>query len=208
LFPDLAWITGTGKWARWIRAYLIVALAPIMAMNSGSPANLASNLVVAIVGLFVPRRFARPALASPHGEAIAVFTGRGFVGLCAYLILLYGVTYLALRREALPSLSVQLFTFVFYGVVIVGLWYHGAAPRLSKIPNYADHREWQRVTRFFAILFAAALILSTFAATPFLNILVGTTFVIWTPLGFVLTTLPFSGTHARALGLPIRTADR
>ena len=79
-FPDLAWLTGRGRWARCIRAYVIISLAPVMAMNSGGPMNLILNVVVAIVCLLVLLRLARSAFESPGGQHIVVFSRWGFAG--------------------------------------------------------------------------------------------------------------------------------
>ena len=59
LFPDLAWLTGKTRGARLMRVYLILSFAPVMAMNSGGPVNLAVNLVVAILVFSVLARLRR-----------------------------------------------------------------------------------------------------------------------------------------------------
>lgn len=92
MFPDLAWLTGTSKRARFVQAYLVLSFAPVMAMNSGGPVNLAVNAAAAILCLLVLSRWARPALAATDGRAVVVFGRLGFAGLCAYLALLYGAT--------------------------------------------------------------------------------------------------------------------
>lgn len=117
LFPSLAWFTGKSKGARMVQIYLILSFAPVMAMNSRGPINLVLNLALAIVLLLALLRLARPALASSEGRPIVAFGRWGFGGLCVYLAFLYGVGYVALRPEGLPSAAVQLFTFVFYAFI-------------------------------------------------------------------------------------------
>jgi len=77
---------------------------------------------------------ARTALADSDGRSIVVFGRRGFVVLCVYLALLYGVTYFKLRPEGLPSIRVQLFTLMIYALVIFDLFLH--RPRLSLPPRW------------------------------------------------------------------------
>lgn len=189
LFPDLAWITGRGTWSRCIQAYLIMSFAPVMAMNSGGPINLAVNVGAAIVCLLVLLRLARPAFESSDGQAIVAFTWWGFAGLCTYLALLYGVTYMTLRPEGLPSVSVQLFTFAFYAVAIIGLWHHRASRPLADSQYHVESRELAFVKKWFAVLVLLALALSLLAGTPILYIPIMANFVIWTPLGFLLTAM-------------------
>jgi hypothetical protein len=124
LFPDLAWFTRKTWGARIVQVYLVFSFAPTMAMNSGGTRNLALNLLFAIILLLALLRLARPALSSSDGRPIVAFGRRGFAGLCVYLALLYAVGYVALRPEGRPSVGVQLFTFVFYGLAIAGLWLH------------------------------------------------------------------------------------
>lgn len=198
LFPDLAWLTGRGKWGRCVQAYLILSFAPVMAMNSGGPVNLAVNAAVAIVCLFVLLRLARPAFEFPDGRSIVVFTRWGFAGLCGYLALLYGVTYVTLRPEGLPSLPVQLVTLAFYAIAIVGLWCHRAPKPIVETTCRVDDGEWQTVKRGFAVLLALALLLSMLAGSPILYIPIMVNFAIWTPLGFLLTAIAI----ARGAGPP------
>ncbi len=189
LFPDLAWLTGRTTGARLTQFYLIISFAPVMAMNSGGPFNLAVNLVVAILVLLVLTRLSRPALTGPAGRDVVVFGRRGFIGLWIYLGLLYGVTYVGLRPEGLPSVPIQLFTFVFYAVVIVGLWRH---TRHEPLPDHAVHvdpQEKRRVKILFAVLLTLALILSSLAGWPGLFAPIMLNFMAWTPLGFLLTVV-------------------
>ncbi len=78
---------------------------------------LTMNLAVVLVLLLVLSRLARSALCCPDARPIVVFSRWGFVGLSIYLVLLYGVTYIFLRPQGLPSAPVQLLTFIFYAPV-------------------------------------------------------------------------------------------
>ena len=186
-FPDLAWFTGPGKIARVVQVYLVISLACVLAMNSGGPVNLALNLAFAFVLLFVLSRLSRSALGSSDGRRIVVFGRWGFVGLCMYLMLLYGVTYPHLRPDGLPSVPLQLFTFVFYALAIAGIWLHRRREPLPDDAVQVDARELRLVKTLFAMLLTLALVLSPFAGTPALFLPIALSFFIWTPLGFLLT---------------------
>jgi hypothetical protein len=186
-FPDLAWFTGKSKSVRVARVYLVISLACVLAMNSGGPVNLALNLAFAIVLLLVLSRLARPALESSDGIRIVAFGRRGFVGLCLYLMLLYGVTYPLLRPDGLPSVALQLFTFVFYALAIAGLWLSRRREPLPADAVQVNERELKFVKILFALLLGLALALSPFGGTPALFLPIVLSFVIWTPLGFLLT---------------------
>ena len=103
----------------------------VVAINSGGPVNLALNVALILVLLLILARLARPGLSVADGRPIVVCGRRGFLALCLYLILLYGVTYRFLRPEALPSAPIQLFTFVFYAIAIMGLAAPLPSPPLS-----------------------------------------------------------------------------
>ena len=122
------------------------------------------------------------------GEIVAFGRG-GFVGLCIYLMLLYGVTYPLLRPDGLPSASVQLLPFVFYGLAIAGLLLHRRREPLPADAVEVDRRELKLVKVLFAVLLALALALSIFAGTPVLFAPIVLNFVVWTPLGFLLTAV-------------------
>ncbi len=189
LFPDLAWLTGRTKGARFTQIYLIFSCAPVMAMNSGGPLNLAANLALAILVLSVLARLSRPALTSSAGRRIVVFGHRGFMGLWIYLGLLYAVTYVGLRPEGLPSVPIQLLTFVFYAVVIVGLWRHDRHQPLPDDAIAVDPQSKRRVGYLLAILLSLALLLSLLAGWPGLFAPIMLNFAAWTPLGFLLTAI-------------------
>jgi hypothetical protein len=190
LFPELAWFTGKTWGARIVQVYLVLSFAPVMAMNSGGPGNLALNLAVAIILLLALLRLARPALSSADGRPIVVFGRRGFAGLCVYLALLYGVGYVALRPKARPSVGVQLFTFVFYALAIVGLWLHRRRePLLPGAEAPVEKRELRLLTGLFAVLLALGLALSVLGRNALFYPPLAVNFVIWTLMGFLLTAL-------------------
>jgi len=198
LFPELAWFTGKSRGARIVQGYLVFSFAPVMAMNSGGTINLALNLAVAIILLAVLLRLARPALAASDGRPIVAFGRWGFGGLCVYLAALYGAGYFLLRPDGLPSVAVQLFTFVFYAVAGAGLWLHRKREPLAEAP--VEKRELRLVTRLFAVLLVLALGLSLLGRNPVLYPAIAPNFVIWTVLGFVLTALSLAKGIRESLG--------
>lgn len=203
LFPGLAWLTGRGKWARVVQIYLLVSFAPIMAMNSGGPINLALNVAVALVALCLLWRLGRPALMETDGRDVIVFHRGGFIGLCAYLVLLYGVTYVYLRPECLPSRQVQLITFVYYAFAIVGLWYHGRRAAESEPLPSVQKRELRFVWKWFAVLLIVAVLLTPLAGTPVLYVPIVLNFAVWTPLGLALSLIAyFTGRSRQAVAPP------
>ena len=187
LFPDLAWLTGTSRLSRLVQGYLIFSLAPVMAMNSGGPVNLLINVGAAVLCILVLWLWAGCAFESADGQAIIVFGGWGFAGLCAYLVLLYSATYVVLRPEGLPSLQVQLFTLVFYALAVVGLVFQRARQPLRETDCTVENRERQFVLRWFALLLILACALTPLAGSPVLYLPIVVNFAIWTPLGFILT---------------------
>lgn len=188
-FPELAWFTGKTRGARIVQVYLVLSFAPVMAMNSGGPINLAANLALAIMLLLVLMRLARPALSAPDGRRIVAFGRRGFACLCVYLSLLYGVSYFALHPEGRPSIGVQLFTLVFYGLAIAGLWLHCKREPLPDASAPPEKRELRLVSVLFSVLLVLALVLSPLGRQPVFYAPIALNFIIWTLLGFVLTAL-------------------
>ncbi|MGO8928914.1 MAG: hypothetical protein ACLQU3_18760 [Limisphaerales bacterium] len=210
LFPGLAWFTGKTWGARIVQVYLVLSFATVMAMNSGGPGNLALNLAVAIILLLALLRLARPALSALDGQHIVVFGRRGFAGLCVYLALLYGVGYVALRPEGRPSIGVQLFTFVFYGLAIAGLWLHRKRePLLPGAEAPVEERELRLVTVLFAVVLALGLALAALGRNALFYPPLAVNFVIWTLVGFLLAALSlgksvreFSGSAETQPGIP------
>ena len=103
--------------------------------------------------------------------------------------LLYGVGYVALRPEGRPSVGVQLFTFVFYGLAIGGLWLHRRREPLPEVSAPFEQRELRLVTVLFGVLLALALALSALGKSPVFYPPIALNFVIWTTLGFMFTAL-------------------
>ncbi|MFA6241073.1 MAG: hypothetical protein WC655_09095 [Candidatus Hydrogenedentales bacterium] len=194
-FSSLAWLTGSTKTARAIQVYLVFSFAPAMAVNSGGLTNLTLNLMVVLVLLFVLWWLARPALEASDGVGIVAFANRGFAALAVYLAMLYGVTYVYLRPEALPSLSVQVFTFVFYGVAIAGLRLYPRRAPLPAAEAHVEKREVSLIETLFALIVVLALVLSNLAGQSVLFLALVPIFISWTLLGFVLA--------AAALVMPI-----
>jgi hypothetical protein len=210
LFPELAWFTGKTWSARIVQGYLVFSFAPTMAMNSGGPKNLALNLLFAIILLLALLRLARPVLSSSDGRRIVVFGRRGFAGLCVYLALLYGVTYVVLRPGSRPSIGVQLFTFVFYGLAIAGLWLHRKREPLPPGTGaLVEKRELRLLRILFAVVLGLGLALSPIRQNALLYPPLVLNFVTWSLLGFVLTALSlvkgireFSGSAELPPGIP------
>lgn len=192
LFPDLAWLTGVGRGSRVVQIYLVLSFVPTMAMNSGGPANFLLNLVAMFVLLQVLLRLSRGRVVTSDARPLVVFGRRGFLGLCLYLLLLYGVTYAYLRPEGLPSVPVQLFTFVFYGVAIAGIILHRRREPLPITASPVEDRELGLVKILFALMLVLALVLSASALQPVVIVPIVLNFIIWTILGAVLTWVAFN----------------
>jgi hypothetical protein len=204
LFPDLAWFTGESLSARLIRYYIIFSIVPIIVMNSGGPLNLVANLIAAMMVLFILARLARPTFVMPDARRVVVFSRTGLIGLCVYIGLLYGVTYFGLRPEGLPSMSVQLFTILFYAVIIVGLWRHREAELPQANAPQASPRELKTILRSLAVVLLLALAFSPLAGWPGLFAPILPNFCVWTPLGFLLTVAAL--VRGRG-GQELRTSD-
>ncbi len=190
-FPDLAWLTGTSRSARAVQIYLVASVVPVVAMNSGGPANLAWNVGFLLVLLVILSRLARPGLAASDGRSIVAFRRRGLIGLCLYLAFLYVVAYFVIKPEGLPSIPVQLFTLVFYALAIAGLWMHRRRePLLTSSPVVAvDPREPRLVQAMLGLVLGLGFMLSWFRDRPGLFMPVVLNFVIWTLLGFLLSAI-------------------
>jgi len=192
-FPDLAWLTGDSRGASAVQAYMVASFAPVVAMNSGGPANLAGNVAFLLVLLAILVWLARPGLTASDGRSIVAFDRPGFAGLCLYLALLYGVTYVYLRPEGLPSVRVQLLTLVFYALASAGLWMHRRREPLALISPVVEVRPWEmkRVLTVFGLVLGSGFLLSWFRGIPVLFVPIVLNFVIWTLLGFVLSGIAF-----------------
>lgn len=186
-FPDLAWLTGTSRLARIVRGYVAFACATTLGMNAGGPVHLLLNLALLFALLFALLRLARAGLAASDGRSLVVFGQRGLIGLCVYLAALYGLTYFHLIPAGLPSVLVQLATLAFYAVPIAGLWLHQQRAPLPATENTVAPEEMRRVLVGFATVLGGALVLSIPAVKQAVFVAIVVHFVLWTPLGMVLT---------------------
>ena len=187
LFPDLAWFTGKSKGAHAIWFYVLLSFVPIMAMNSGGVINLAANMAVALLLLLLLLRLAKPTSTAADARRIVNFGRFGFTGLCAYLIALYGLTYFLVRPDGLPSVPVQLFTFVFYALAVSGLWLQRRREPVSIVP--VEKREVRLVVTYFAALLVFSLACTMLTGMAVLYPIIFVNFVIWTIGGSLLTVL-------------------
>jgi hypothetical protein len=187
LFPDLAWFTSQGKWARMAGIYMMVSFGIVMGMNSGGPVNLAKNVAVMLAVLLTLSWLARPGLAAPDGRPIVAFGRWGFYGLCLYLALLYRVMYVKLRPDALPSVRVQLLTFVFYAVAIAGLWRHRRREPLPEKAIAVDAGERKTVITWFALVFVLGFLVSLLPRGPMVWVPFLLIVAVWPVAGFILT---------------------
>lgn len=187
-FPDLAWLSGPSRWARATRIYVVLSGATTLGMNCGGPQNLCLNLAFLLLLLLLVNRLAAPGLAASDGRSLVVFGRRGLAGLCVYLILLYGITYVWLRPEGLPTLTLQLATLAFYIVPIAGLRLFRRREPLPEPTPAVDPTELRRVRMLFALVLGISLLLSLPALGSIVFVLVAANLIVWTPLGLVLTT--------------------
>lgn len=188
LFPDLAWFTGSSRWSRAFRTYLIVNLGAVVAMNSGGPLNLALNVSFAALVLAVLSRLARAPLPAESVPSIVVFGRRGTRVLSGYLALLYGLTYFYLRPEARPSAQAQILTLGLYVLAVWGLYRQGSQkPRIDP-PEFRGSAQ-PLVLRFTAWLLGIGLMASPFRTAPPLLGIVVVGFVFWACLTFLLPAI-------------------
>jgi len=191
-FPDVAWLTGRGAVARAAQIYMLLSFSLTMAVNSGGPMHLAQNLAVAVALLSIFLWLARPGLAAIAAPGLVVMGRVGFLIASTYLVALYGLTYRFIRPEGLPSVPVQLMTLVFYGAAGVGLWAYRRRTPLATAPEVTGDERRRLVgglTAIFTLGFAGSFV----AGAPALMLPIVVNFAIWTPLGFVLTSLALAG---------------
>jgi len=191
-FPDVAWLTGRGAVARAAQIYMVLSFSLTMAVNSGGPMHLAENLAVVVALLSIFLWLARPGLAAIAAPGLVVMGRVGFVIASTYLVALYGLTYRFIRPEGLPSVPVQLMTLVFYGAAGVGLWAYRRRTPLATAPEVTGDERRRLVgglTAIFTLGFAGSFV----AGAPALMLPIVVNFAIWTPLGFVLTSLALAG---------------
>lgn len=185
-FPDLQWFTQKTSGAALTRAYLVFACGPIVAMNSGGTLNLILNVLFAAAVMALLSWRSRKTFGSANALRVVVLGRRGFVIGCIYLILLYGVTYFYLRPEGLPSPAVQLLDLVFYGLAIVGIWFQPPSPPASPDTVSVSAHDRRLVGKVVALVLGVGVALSFFRGSPALFPPVFASFVVWTPLGFLL----------------------
>jgi hypothetical protein len=189
LFPDLQWFFGQGSRAPVARAGLTLNFGLIVAMNSGGALNLAANLAFAVLVLIILLRLSRPVWDAPGAWAVVVFGRRGLAALCVYLAVLYGVTYVRLRPEGLPSVSVQLMTLAVYPMVLGGLWLHRRREPGDAAPSGDRRAETKAVLEVAGGVAGLGLLLAVWRGTPVVLVPVMVGFVAWTPLGLALTAI-------------------
>jgi hypothetical protein len=186
VFPGLAWMTQRGWRGRLFRGYIIFSFMVIVAMNSGGPVNLALNHAFILCLLLAILYIARPWSYRGDARSIIVFGRRGFRRLCIYLAVLYGVTYPLLRREALPGASAQLLTGAMYALVIAALLVHQQQNPMP-IDSPVQRGERRRAIIVLAATQGLGLLLSALPLSPAIYAVIVLNFVLWTPLGVVLT---------------------
>lgn len=191
-FPDVAWLTGRGAAARAAQIYMVLSFSLTMALNSGGPMHLAENLAVVVALLSIFLWWARPGLAAVAAPGPVVLGRVGFVIASAYLVALYGLTYRFIRPEGLPSVPVQLVTFVFYATAGIGLWAYRPRTPHEPAPDVTDD-ERRRLVGGLAAIFTLGFAASFVAGAPALMLPIVVNFAIWTPLGLVLTSLALTG---------------
>jgi hypothetical protein len=170
-----------------MRAYLVFSTAPVVALNSGRPLNLALNVAFVLVLWWALCWLARPSFAAENGIPIVAFGRWGFLGLCAYLTLLYGITYRFLRFEALPSVPIQMLTFVFYAIAVLGIYGHRRRAPLAARPVSPKPRERFVVVSVFALVIGLGFILAILPYREVILIPFVISSVLWPVLGFLFT---------------------
>lgn len=185
-FPDLGWFTSQSRWARVVRAWLMVNFVVIVTMNSGGPLNLVLNLAFAGAAFAILWRLASASFAMRDATPVVVFGKRGFTGLCAYLLLLYGAAYFKLRPEGFPSLPVQLLTVAIYLLAIGGLWFYPRRQPGAPMARTRQQPELRSIRNVVGVILGLGFLLSFLRCSPALFIPVIACFVVWTPLGLLL----------------------
>jgi hypothetical protein len=191
-FSDVAWLTGSGVAARAAQVYMVLSFSLTMAVNSGGPVHLAENLAFVFVILAVLRQLARTGLAATPAPGLVVLGRVGLSLAAIYLIGLYGLTYRFIRPEGLPSVPIQLVTFVFYVIAALGLWAYEPKVPCDPAPPVSD-AEHRRIVGGLAAIVALGVAASFVASEPALMLPIIVNFAVWTPLGFLFTTLAIAG---------------
>jgi hypothetical protein len=132
-----------------------------------------------------------------------VFGRRGFIGLCLYLLLLYGVTYVYLRPDGRPSVFVQLFTLVFYAIALLGIALHRRREPLPLGATVVEDRELRRVKLLFGLMLVSALVFSVPPLNAIVIVPIVLNFIIWSALGVMLTWVAFQDGLWERLGATV-----
>ena len=188
-FPDLAWFTARTRAARIMRAYLVFSLSPVVGLNSGGPLNLVLNLAFVCGVFLILTWLARTGSAAKQGRSVVVFGRWGFVALCVYLAVLYGVAYLVLKPEGLPSVRVQLLTLFIYAVIVLGLMLHRPRESVPSASVPVEPPELSCAMAVFAWVIGLGFVLSFGVFRPVLMVPIVLNSVLWTLLGLALTAI-------------------
>jgi hypothetical protein len=202
LFPGINWLIAPGRGPLLVRIYLMLSLGTIVAMNSGGPVNLMVNLGFGALVFWVLLKTSRPCRERVDARPIVGFGRKGFIGLCLYLGLLYGLTYFHLRPEGLPSASVQWLTAGLYAIPVVGLWLQprGTPREISMDPGSLAQERKALITLVGSVL-GLGSIGSLFTGQPALYVAVMVSFIFWTPVGFILIAMAWLK-GLRRIGFP------
>jgi hypothetical protein len=185
LFPSLAVLTERGKAGRFAQAWYLWSALAILSFNGVSSANLALNWTFALVLLYVFTRLSRKTRKAHAGETVVVLGRKGFRIVCAYLVALYLATYLLLHPENLPSIPVQLLTFLWYGLACLGLW--GMKPRPPEVPVLkVEAREKRLLRLFFGLVVVLPIVGVLVKDHPVVKVPTILNFVTWGAAGFIL----------------------
>ena len=184
-FPDLACFTRRTRRSWLLRFAVFYSLAGILSFNNPGLVLLIAEWAFILVLLGLISRFARPAWESREGLSMVCFEGKGFIGLCAYLGLIYVAYYFLLNYEHLPSPAIQLATFIWYGAALIGLRLHRARTLDTSAVLWDGERELARKWVLLTIggSFVGSLLLLAIPAAVWAILL---PFVTWGAVGFVL----------------------
>ena len=185
LFPGLAVLTTHGKAARFAQAWYLWSALAILSFNGVSPANLALNWTFALVLLYLFTYLSRKTRNVQAGETVVVLGRMGFRVVCTYLAVLYLATYLLLNPENLPSIPVQLLTFLWYGLACLGLW--GMKSRTPAVPVPKVEAHEKRLVRLFLVLVVVLPMVGVMVKDyPVVKVPTVLNFATWGTAGFVL----------------------
>lgn len=169
---------------------MILSLGTIVAMNSGGPVNLLVNLGFGVLMFWILLHQSKPCRELVDARPIVVFGRKGFIGLCLYLGLLYGLTYFHLRPEGLPSVSVQWLTAALNAIPLLGLWLQPrGTPRQTSMDQGSLAQDRKALITLVGSVLGLGLMGSLFTGQPALYVAVMVSFIFWTPVGFILIAM-------------------